>query len=72
MVIVNVTQCNNGMVDTTLYETGKGLAEAGVISGRDLTTEAAITKLMFLFARNYDAETVKRMMMTPLVGEMHE
>lgn len=72
VVIVNVTQCNNGMVDTTLYETGKGLAEAGVISGRDLTTEAAITKLMFLFARNYDAETVKRMMMTPLVGEMHE
>lgn len=71
LVIVNVTQCNNGMVDPSIYETGNGLSEAGVISGRDLTSEAAITKLMFLFGQNYSVDEVKRLMQTPLVGEMH-
>lgn len=71
MVIVNVTQCNNGMVDPLRYETGTALKRAGVISGRDLTSEAAITKLMFLFGQGYDTEEVKRMMETSLVGEMH-
>lgn len=71
MVIVNVTQCNNGMVDPRRYETGTALNRAGVISGRDLTSEAAITKLMFLFGQGYDTEQVKQLMETPLVGEMH-
>lgn len=71
IVIVNVTQCNNGMVDPRRYETGEGLCRAGVISGRDLTSEAAITKLMSLFGQGYSAEDVKRLMQTPLVGEMH-
>lgn len=52
--------------------TGSALYAAGVISGHDLTSEAAITKLMFLFGQNYDTETVKRLMETPLVGEMHK
>lgn len=71
VVIVNITQCNNGMV-TPLYMAGNGLHDAGVISGRDLTSEAAITKLMFLFGQNYRVEDVKRLMQTPLVGEMHD
>ncbi len=71
IVIVNVTQCNNGMVDPLRYETGDGLRRAGVISGRDLTSEAAITKLMSLFGQGYSTEEVKRLMETSLVGEMH-
>lgn len=71
LVIVNVTQCDNGMVDPHLYMAGSGLQKAGVISGHDLTSEAAITKLMFLFGQKYPVEEVKKMMETPLVGEMH-
>ena len=71
LVIVNVTQCHNGMVDPYRYETGEGLSRAGVIPGKDLTSEAAITKLMFLFGQGYDREEVKRLMEIPLVGEMH-
>ena len=72
LVIVNVTQCGNGKVLPHRYETGSALYKAGVISGHDLTSEAAITKLMFLFGRNYPVEEVKRLMEVSLVGEMHE
>lgn len=72
LVIVNVSQCDNGMVDPHRYKTGSALYAAGVISGHDLTSEAAITKLMFLFGQDYDTETVKRLMEIPLVGEMHK
>ena len=72
IVMVNVTQCNNGKVDPLRYETGNALRRAGVISGRDLTSEAAITKLMFLFGQGYSPEEVKKLMQTPLVGEMME
>ena len=70
LVIVNVTQCGNGMVDPYRYETGSALSGAGVISGHDLTSEAAITKLMFLFGQGYTSAEVKQMMEEPLVGEM--
>lgn len=70
IVIVNVSQCENGMVNPSLYESGTGLTAAGVISGHDLTSEAAITKLMFLFGQGYDAATVKLEMERPLAGEM--
>lgn len=70
IVIVNVSQCDNGMVDPRRYETGSKLYGTGVIPGHDLTSEAAITKLMFLFGQNYPIDEVKRMMETPLVGEM--
>lgn len=70
VVIVNVSQCHNGRVDPLRYETGKALYGAGVISGHDLTSEAAITKLMFLFGQKYPTEEVKRLMEISLVGEM--
>lgn len=70
VVIVNVSQCDNGMVDPGRYKTGSALFAAGVIPGHDITSEAAITKLMFLFGQNHSIEEVKSLMETPLVGEM--
>lgn len=70
VIIVNITQCNIGMVDMQRYETGRELLRAGVVSGFDSTIEAAITKLMFLIGHNYDKEDIKVRMRVPLVGEV--
>lgn len=70
LVIVNISQCGNGMVLPHRYKTGSALYKAGVISGHDLTSEAALTKLMFLVGQGYAVEEVKELMETSLVGEM--
>ena len=70
VVIVNVTQCSNGCVHQQRYLTGWGLAQIGVVSGHDITSEAAVTKLMHLFGEGYDPEEVKRKMETSICGEM--
>ena len=69
-IVVNVTQCTSGMVDMSIYANGKVLQEAGVVSGRDMTTESALAKLFFLMGNHNDNKEVKRKMAENLRGEM--
>lgn len=70
LIILNVSQCNGGRVIQGRYETSKELLNVGVISGADITTEAAITKLMFLLGQEKSLEDVRRKLTIPLAGEM--
>jgi L-asparaginase len=69
IVMVNVTQCASGSVEMERYQSGKTLKDIGVLSGYDATTEAAVTKLMFLFGHGLTSEEVKERMNRSLAGE---
>jgi L-asparaginase len=69
IVIVNVTQCVGGSVEMHRYRTGQQLLDAGIISGYDITTESAVTKLMFLFGQGMSPSEVKAYMNCSLIGE---
>ena len=72
VVVVNISQCISGKVEMGRYDTGRQLLQAGIISGRDSTVEAAATKLMYLQGRYDDSEKIRELMAHSIAGELTE
>ena len=70
IVIVNITQCQRGVVEMQRYGTGLQLLQTGVISGYDSTPECAVTKLMFLLGHGLNQQEIRRLMDSNLAGEI--
>lgn len=68
--VVNVTQCSDGEVNMDIYETGVALQQIGVISGRDMTTEAAVAKMMYVLAHESGPKEIELMMKKSICGEI--
>jgi L-asparaginase len=70
IIVLNITQCTKGKVQQGKYSTSTKLKEIGVIGGSDMTTEAAIAKLMFLLGKGFSNKEIKKLLSISLRGEL--
>ena len=70
--IINVTQCSGGGVAMGRYKTSEELLQMHLISGKDITTESAITKAMYLLGKNFSGDKFKTFFEQELRGEMRQ
>ena len=70
IVVVTCTQCRHGCISQSAYAAGRALADSGVVSGGDITIEAAIAKLFYLFSRKLAVSEIKQQFEVDLVGEL--
>lgn len=70
LIVVNVSQCPAGMVEQGLYETSKKLLDYGVVSGQDMTTEAAIAKTMHVLGRTTEPAEIRAELLRNMAGEL--
>lgn len=72
IIIINCTQCHQGYVEMNQYATGHTLKQAGLISGHDMTPEAAHCKLLYLLSKNLDIPQIKQLIETNICGELSD
>lgn len=72
ILVLNVSQCSAGSVQMGRYETSVELQEAGVVGGYDITTEAAVTKLMFLLGQKLSYAELAEQIQSPISGEISQ
>ncbi|MCQ2771721.1 MAG: asparaginase domain-containing protein [Bacilli bacterium] len=68
-IITVCTQCPQGTVMLGTYQTSAALKSVGAVAGREMTTEAAVAKLYYLFSKDLTPDEVRIQMETPLRGE---
>jgi L-asparaginase len=69
-IIYNVTQCHGGSVEMGLYETSREMLAAGVVSGKDITSEASVTKMMHLLGKCTSTKEIINCLSNSLAGEI--
>ena len=69
-IVAVCSQCPQGTVRLGAYETSSALTKAGAVSGYNMTTEAAVAKLYYLFSKGYNRDKIKELMEEDLRGEL--